>query len=252
MLLNNYTETQQNNFAHFCKTDELTNIDGLTEGRIHHYRRLIYGVIDDSLRSAYPLTENVLTEEEWDFLVDKFIAEHKCQSPVIWQMPFEFYEFINANDFQVKKKYPHLIDLIFFEWKEIEIYMMEDLNENIDNLLSDFNDESSVIINKEYDLVQLTYPVHLKSADKITINDSGNYFVLIFRSNDKVWFYNITPTLVRLIQKLADNQKSIMTIINEVAELNSELNKEDITKNIIEFIKTMYNKGFIIGFEERR
>lgn len=248
MFLKNYTQAQQNNFAYYCKTNELSGIDGLTEGRIHHYRRLIYGVIDDSLRSAYPLTENLLTEEEWKFLVDKFIAEHNCQSPAIWQMPYEFYEFINAKDFEIKEKYPHLIDLIFFEWKEIEMYMMEDLNDSIINLSTNFNEEYYGIINKEFDLLEFDYPVHLKSPNEITTNDLGKYFVLIFRSNDKVWFYDISPMLVWLIQSLTNNQKSIKTIIEEAFELNPEIEKEIVAQNILSFIKTMHSNGFILGF----
>jgi len=134
MYLSQYTETQQNNFAKFCRTNELQSIDGLTENRIHHYRRLIYGVIDDSLRSAFPLTENLLTADEWKFLVDEFKAKHNSQSPQIWQMPYEFYQFIDTNAFEAKIKYPHLIDLLLFEWKEIELYMMEDRNDNVKNL----------------------------------------------------------------------------------------------------------------------
>ncbi len=131
MYLSNYTETQQNNFASYCKTNILKPIDGLTDNRIHHYRRLIYGVIDDSLRSAFPLTEDLLTEYEWKYFVDDFVAKHKSQSPQIWQMPYEFYQFIDKNYYEVKTKYPHLIDLLLFEWKEIELYMMEDKNDDL-------------------------------------------------------------------------------------------------------------------------
>lgn len=248
-FLGHYTKTQQNNFTKFCKTAEPQVIDGLTDGRIHHYRRLIYGVIDDSLRSAYPLTENLLTEDEWKILIDSFIANHNCQSPQIWQMPFEFYEFINKNNFDVKIKYPHLTDLLLFEWKEIEIYMMEDLNDNIKNISSNINENSKVIINKEHEILELSYPVHLKSAKEIYSNDAGNYFVLIFRAEDKVQFYDVAPVFVWFINELSNNQKYISDVINEAIKLNIQVGKEIIKQNLLSFVNTMRAKGFILGFE---
>ncbi|MBK7629217.1 MAG: putative DNA-binding domain-containing protein [Ignavibacteriales bacterium] len=249
MQLSNYTQTQQNNFANFCKTTELKQIDGLTENRIDHYRRLIYGVIDDSLRSTYPLTENLLEEDEWQYLVDNFIEKHNCQSPKIWQMPFEFYEFINENEFNVKIKYPHLIDLLLFEWKEIEIYMMEDLNDNVKNTSSEINESSNLIINNEHEIIELSYPVHLKSAKEISANDAGNYFVLIFRADDKVQFYDVAQVFVWFIHESSNNLKNISDVIEEAIKLNVQVEKEIIKQNLLSFISTMHTKGFILGFK---
>ena len=252
MYLSNYTETQQSNFASFCKTNILQPIDGLTENRIHHYRRLIYAVIDDSLRSAFPLTENLLTEDDWKFLVDEFVAKHSSQSPQVWQMPYEFYQFIVKNEFKAKIIYPHLVDLLLFEWKEVELYMMEDLNEEIKNLSSEYNSASRILINKEYEILQLDFPVHLKSPAEISKEDSGKYFVLIFRAKDRVWFYDIAPVFVWLISELENGDNPLSQIIEDAAQLNSTVEKEIIKQNFLKFIKTMHSKGFVLGFENNK
>lgn len=248
MYLSNYTETQQNNFASYCKTNILNPIDGLTENRIHHYRRLIYGVIDDSLCSAFPLTENLLEENEWKFLVDEFIAKHNSQSPQIWQMPFEFYQFIDKNDYELKAKYPHLIDLLLFEWKEIELYMMEDKNDDLNNLSLDIYNHSQIVINKEYDILQLSFPVHLKSSNFISVEDKSNYYVLMFRANDKVLFFDLSVFFFWLIYEIENNNYSIEQIIQKVSESNKTITNKIIKENFLKFIYTMHSKGFILGF----
>lgn len=252
MYLSNYTETQQNNFASFCKTNVLQPIDGLTENRIHHYRRLIRGVIDDSLRSAYPITENLLTDDEWNFIVDEFIAKHKSQSPQIWQMPYEFYQFIDENKFEVKIKYPHLIDLLLFEWKEIELYMMEDKNDDIKNLSVNIYNSSKIVLNREYEILQLSFPVHIKQSENITISDKGIYYVLMFRANDKVQFFDLSSFFVWLIYEIENNDYSIEQLIKKSEEAYKNIECKIIRENFLKFIYTMHSKGFILGFENER
>jgi uncharacterized protein len=252
MFLNEYTQTQQNNFASFCKTNVLKPIDGLTENRIHHYRRLIRGVIDDSLRSAYPITENLLTNDEWEFIVDEFIAKHKSQSPQIWQMPYEFYEFVEKNKFDVKTKYPHLTDLLLFEWKEIELYMMEDKNDDLKNISVNIYNDSRIILNREYEILQLSYPVHIKQSANIIASDKDVFYVLIFRANDKVQFFDLSAFFVWLIYEIENNDYSIAQLIKKKEEANKNINCKIIKENFLKFIYTMHSKGFILGFENEK
>ena len=248
MKLNKYTEAQQSNFSSFCKNGVLNPIDGLTPGRIKHYKRLISGVMDDNLRSAFPLTENLLKNDEWDNLVNDFVANHNSQTPIIWQMPFEFLEFINSSRLDVKIKYPHLTDLLLFEWKEIEIYMMEDLNTDMEGLLPTFNETSRIIINNEYDILQLKYPVHQKSAKEILKEDAGSYFVLIYRFNDKVRFFDISAMLAWFIKQIDDKNYSAKQFLELTSKLNLEVASDIIKANIKTFIQAMHGKGFVLGF----
>lgn len=247
MRLSNYTLSQQYGFANYCRTENLQQIDGLTENRIHHYRRLIRGVIDDSLRSAYPLTENLLIDEEWDFLVNEFIANHNCQSPQVWQMPYEFYTFIEETEFELKTKYPFITDLLLFEWKEIEIYMMEDLNDE-DVFDLSFSEASKVILNKEFEILKLDYPVHIKSANEIIFEDKGEYYVLIFRHNDRVQFYDLSSFCVWLISEVLNGKDTVESVFRSAVEIFSSYDEKAIKENILQFIKSMKLKGFIIGF----
>jgi len=252
MYLNDYTQTQQSNFASFCKTNILKQIDGLTENRIHHYRRLIRGVIDDSLRSAFPITENLLTNDEWDFIVDEFIAKHKSQSPQIWQMPYEFYQFVDENEFEAKTKFPQLVDLLLFEWKEIQLYMMEDKNDDLKNLSLEIYNHSKIVLNREYEILKLSFPVHIKQSKTISIENKGDYYVLMFRANDKVQFFDLSPFFVWLIYEIENNNYSIEQLIKKSEELNKNINCKIIRENFLKFIYTMHSKGFILGFKNEK
>ena len=248
MFLNSYTEMQQSNFATFCKTNIVQPIDGITENRIDRYRSLIRGAIVDNLESAYPITESLLTEEEWDLLADDFIANYKIQSPQIWKMPYEFYRFVDENDIDVKTKYPHLMDLLLFEWKEIELYMMEDKNDAVGNLSNTFNSESKIVINQEFELLQLSFPVHLKPSTQMSKQDEGAYYLLMFRSEDKIQFFDLSLFYVKVLSDILQNDLTVSQLteklIKECAGESSELFKE----NFLRFLTAMHSKGFILGF----
>lgn len=249
MFLESYTEQQQTNFSLFCKTNTIQPIDGLTENRIDRYRSLIRGVIVDNLESAYPITESLLSEEEWDLLADDFIANYKIQSPQIWQMPFEFYRFVEENDSEVKTKYPHLMDILLFEWKEIELYMMEDKNNLLGNLASTFTDESKIVINQEFELLQLSYPVHLKPPTQINKEDEGNYFLLLFRAEDKIQFFDIPVFYVKVLSDILQNDLTVYQLVVKQIEDYLDSSPEMVKENLLKFLTAMHSKGFIIGFK---
>ena len=123
-LLYKETIIQQSRLAMYCRTGDLLPIKGLTDNRVQTYRRLVYNVIDDTLQSAFPLTYDLLTTEEWDEIVNLFFSNHACQSTSVWKMPFEFYQFIENSAGELKEKYKFLAELLLFEWTEIEIYMI--------------------------------------------------------------------------------------------------------------------------------
>lgn len=248
-LLND-TYTQQSRFANYCRTGELEPLKGLTENRVHHYRRLVYNVVDDTLQSAFPLTHDLLSSEEWDSTVDKFFSSHSCQSYSIWKMPFEFYQFIEKNNVPLKEKYPFIEELLLFEWIEIEVYMMEDKVFPEAKNAGDWRNDV-IAINPEFRLLQLSYPVHLKNPNEILEEERGEYYLLVFREREtgKVQFMNLSFYFAWLIEKISDEQKPLNEILND-AEAIFGLNTQTLLENTLPLLEELKNKQFILGFKK--
>ena len=248
--LHNYTQTQQSRLAGYCRTGELNSIDGLTENRVHHYRELVYNVVDDTLQSAFPLTFNLLPENEWNEIVHYFFSTHKCQSNSVWKMPHEFYLFVEQNDLDIKKKYNFIEELLLFEWTEIEIYMMPDVQ------YPEFKSKGGwlgeiIAVNPEYKILQFNYPVHLKNHQSITNDDSGEYYVLIFREKEtgKVQFMNLSVYFAWLIEKIEIEKKPLVKILKE-AESIFGIEVKTLFENTIPFLEELNSKQFILGFRK--
>jgi len=166
MLLHETTYRHQSDLARYCRTGKYKAIPGVREQHVGHYRRLVYNVVDDMLQGAYPLTHHLLAAREWKALVQDFFSHHPCQSPQVWYMPKELYHYMSQKEHKLFKKYPFLQELLWFEWLEVELFMMEDrpaAYTTIGKL-----DTDALVLNPELHLQHFIYPVHLKQAGQIT------------------------------------------------------------------------------------
>lgn len=224
MQLNKGTRDYQSSLADYCRTGDYQAIPGVKTAHVSQYRRLVYNVVDDMLQSAYPLTKGLLREEEWDELVQEFFSGHACQSPQVWYMPKELYEYLVQHEAHpLLNKYPFLHDLLQLEWLEIALFMMEDIP-----VAADSKGER-LVLNPEHELVHLQYPVHVKEAKHITEMDKGDYFLVMFREPDSgdVQFMQLSPALARMIELLEERPMSITALTAAICrELRLEITQD--------------------------
>ena len=248
MQLLETTRQHQSNLALYCRSGKLTEIPGINKDNIIQYRRLVYNVVDDMLQNAYPLTYQTLTVKEWNNVVKDFFTNHPCQSPQVWYMPKEFYEYLVETKHPLLKTYLFLKELLEFEWMEVELFMMEDkpviVNETGDILLN------KMLLNPEHKLMHFNYPVHLKNPLDIRESQKGNYFVVAHRNQEgEVIFTECNPGLIRMLEYLQENPLSIKDLIKNLKkEYALPLTVEDHQKLVL-FFREAYQQNLIAGFE---
>lgn len=213
MPLLDSTRVSQQSLANYCRTGEYTPIAGVREQHVQHYRRLVYNVIDDTLRSAYPLTFQLLNATEWNGLVQEFFREHACSSPQVWYMPKEFYEYFTQHQPEWWEKYPFIMELMLFEWLEVEVYMMEDRAASL-SFTGDLL-KQPLALNPEHHLQYFTWPVHLKNAAQINPSDKGHYFLALHRhpNSGDVLFTSLSPALVCMLEYLQEAPATMETLV---------------------------------------
>ena len=239
----------QNKFAEYCRNGKLVDIPGVIEGRLFHYRRLVFNAIKDNLESAFLITHSVMSEIQWNDLLDNFFSNHKCQTPLVWQIAYEFYEFIVIHEYANKLNLPYLNNLLFFEWIEIEIFMMEDVAYP---LVDDNGDlfHDIMVFNPEYKIIALEYPVHKVSPDK-SMALKGEYYVLIFREREtgRLQFVDISSLHVLLVENISTleiSMKEVIILIEDSYHLNFTTNQ---VQELIDFFQQLKDKCFVIGFK---
>lgn len=248
MLLKEETHNIQSKLADYCKTGLEIKIEGAIQDRLHHYRRLTYNIVKGALATAYPIAKKTLTESEWIIMVDDYFANHKMQTPLVWKMPFEFYEFCVEKNYGEKYAKPYLEELLYFEWIEIELHTMEDMEiptyKNEGDILRD-----RLIVTPEHELLAFEYPVHKYKGDEL-VDKRGSYFVLVFRKNDTgaVRFINISSFFALTLQTMIDEQLNFEDSIRKTSlAFGTDYNKA-LQHGLI-FANDLVAQGFVLGYE---
>ncbi len=248
MLLREETRQIQTELADYCRSGVPRPIKGAKADRLHHYRRLVFNVINGTLETAYPVTRQILPEEDWTQMVNDFFINHNPQSPQVWKMPYEFYIFCSENKYSEKFHRPYLTDLLYFEWIEIEVHTMEDL------IIPPFQSEgdlleSPLIINPEFRLIRLAYPVHKFSSDELSEN-AGDYFILCYREqkNLSVRFFEFSSFFAVVFEKLINNRISGKEALAEAGKLFKINDEQVLLQNGLPFFNDLFTQGIILGF----
>lgn len=248
MLLPDTTFTQQSKLAAYCRTGKWQSIPGINRDNVSHYRRLVYNIVDDMLQNAYPLTHELVSDKEWKKAVGDFLSHHPCQSPQVWYMPKEFYQYLSDAQHPLLTKYVFLKELLYFEWIEVELFMMEDKPADYDasgDVLF-----SRLVINPEHRLLSFQYPVHSKNASYLTLSDKGNYFVIAHRNREgEIIFTNSSAALIRMIEYLAETAMSVKELFTAFRKEYNLLLTEEDQKNIILFFENAFQQQLILGFK---
>lgn len=242
------TASIQHELVEYCRMNNEEVIEGTRLDRLHNYRRLIHTIFWESLADAYPITKSILNEEQWNCLVDDFISNNPCQEPQLFRMPFSLIAFVENNDYCEKFSLPFLIDLLHFEWVEIEVHTMEDLQEEPFETKTDFS-TGNIVFNPYLRIIQLKYPIHKLKTEDISLV-KGNYFLLVYRQdNGTVQYLELNVFTTNLLEQLC--QYSAELTFNDSLEVifsavPSEY-KSSINLEAKKFCTTLYNLGIIRG-----
>lgn len=248
MLLKQETHNIQSKLADYCKSGSEVTIEGAKQDRLHHYRRLSYNIIKGALATAYPIAVKTLTESEWLAMVDDYYAHHKMQTPLVWKMPHEFYEYCRDQKYGEKYDRPYLDELLYFEWIEIEQHTMEDMAIPIYKAKGDILHDK-LIVTPEHELLAFEYPVHKFTGDEL-LDKKGSYFVLIFRKKDTgaVRFINLSSFFALTLQTIIDEQTSLEEAIRRSADAFGADYNQAIQHGLT-FANDLLSQGFVLGFD---
>ena len=250
MKLSEDTARIQEQLGKYCRTGVEVEIPGVTPGRLPHYRRLVNNVVRDTLDSGFPISLAALGEAQWDQLVQDFFVNGRPQSPQVWRLPFEFYQYHAARETGKRLGKPYLDDLLYFEWMEIEVHNMPD------RAFPEYVNEGKRLYNRlafnpEYEIVRMSYPVHMYAATEAA-ELKGDYFVLIFRSPDTgyVQFLNLSALNVYILTRMVEEDLPADQLRGEIALATGIESGKYLDEALENLIGELMQKQLILGFKK--
>lgn len=223
-------------------------IPGVHPDRIKHYRRLVNNVVTDTMNTAFPISRAAVGPDVWTSLVDEFFTREDPGVPQLWKLPFEFYRFHLTRNTGKAIKHPYLSDLLYFEWMEIEVHVMPDRE------IPDFRNEGDLlkdilVVNPEYEIIQLQYPVHRYSA-KLSPEHKGNYYILIYRMPDSgnVHFMDLSELHLYLLDHIVEREIPLDAIKREIALAAGIESETYLDEALNQLMAEWLQKRLILGF----
>ncbi len=245
------TEEIQNALATYCRTGVIPEVIPARKERLHHYRRLVYNVIWDTLKTAYPLTFKALERQEWDVLINDFFINHPASDPQVWKMPKELWEYVAQANYSAKLEKPYLAELLEFEWLEIELYSKENTAikpySTIGDTLHSIPVLNPYLVTREYH-----FPVYKFIGEEL-LDKKGPFHILIFRSEKdyKVHFIELNPFTYLLILVIQENEGlSLEAHLAEACKLMNIDFNQAIVEQSVTFFNMLLSKNVILGFTE--
>ncbi|RUM45023.1 MAG: hypothetical protein DSY46_04080 [Hydrogenimonas sp.] len=187
---------------HFFKSIRMGDAKEYQHGDI--YEKLIFYRFEEVLLATYPMFHTQIGAKRWKKLIKGFIAT-ETTTPFIWKMPKKFGKFVRSQ----MKKPKYLKDLLWYEWKEVELMMATRKRPKTDKI--DFSKPYK--IGKSASVRRFSYPV-MYGAFK----PKGDYWIVMYQSasGDVEWI-EVTPFMGELI-KQCDGQKPLMQCVKKVAK----------------------------------
>jgi len=242
------TIVAQNKLGNYVRNGNLVEIEGANSTRLHHYCRLVFNVIFDTLSSAYPIVRKELGPN-WKELVDRFFSSCDCRNYQVWRMPKEFLDYVVQGEKALLQKVPFLSDLLLFEWIEIELYSEEDIGLKGYSTKGDWETDK-IVLNPHHRVIKLEYPVYSKNYDSM-ISLKGTYYLLVLRDLNelKVRFFELSPLFAQAIMQVEKNESLLLDSLFVVSSQFGKFDRETLKIKSQPTINMLFERNLILGFQ---
>ncbi len=220
------------------------------------YAKLLYSKIEGSLDNCFPISCKLLGTKRWTQLIQSFIKNHRCKSPLYREIPDEFIDYLmNEQSAIVLPEF--IVELAHYEWMEL---VLETEKATLSKPYFTFNEDILNIIpafNPVLHLLHYHYPVqYITASDSYWKNwesrtepysQEGIILAALRDNEDNVQFIEVNTVTARLIEL---TREGLSTAEQALLELAAEMHYGD-HETILPFgtdiFKQLEQQQIIIG-----
>lgn len=167
--------------------------------RLALYRTLVLNNISSFINSSFPVSRSIVAEG-WQPLIQQFVAQYACSSPLFLDIPAQFLQFFSGSYPQGLAGKAFLPELLHYEWMELAVATRPA------SPLARWTaaDDAPLCLYGAAEPLSYCYPVHRLSPDyQPTLPPEMATTLLIYRDrDDEVRFMAISPLLATALSLL--------------------------------------------------
>jgi hypothetical protein len=174
------------------------------------YRELLFNNLKGFVGAAFPISQEILGEQDWDALVRDFYRQHRCRSPLFRDIAGEFLDWFEPLAGECFPHWPFLWSFMHYEWLELAVSISpQGIKPNRINPWGDLLQQVPVL-NPSARLAHYAWPVHQIGPNHLPdAAAKAGYSYLLFRDQqDQVRFNLLNPLSACLIEAIGSQPGS--------------------------------------------
>ncbi len=225
--------------------------------RLQTYRDHVAIGLLGGIQTAFPVLRSLISESEWNGLLNEFYGKRLSRSPIARQVYHEFAHFLEKRyRGPLLKKFPYLGALAHYEDVELKVlHAIDKPRPQIDfTRLEDAGAPASwasliPILNPHHDLRVYAWPVHrvrrgFSSKQQVK---HGAFPLLVFRHEDEVQFLEANVLVAKMLS-LMNGKKTLGAILAKLVSPTRTKDPALFVKEAIDAIALLNREGMILGF----
>ncbi len=227
--------------------------------RFQTYRNHISFGILGGMASAFPVLRSLVSDQEWNEVLNQFYLKRLTRSPIARHVFSEFSEYLQKTYRGILlKKLPYLRDLAEYENLDLKLYFAKDTANQFHFIDPSFvSPEEALqlkpVLNPFVELRTYPWPVHkicreFCSPKKVK---NGKYSLIIFRHPQEldIRFMEGNLLTMNLIEALRQKPASIQEIFQALTKKNKIHDLQTFYQEGIAVLGLFLKKGIILGYQ---
>ncbi len=198
------------------------------------------------------MSQTVISKRSWNALLKQFVKSYAAQSPIFREIPQQFLKYLASASHEHLKLPAFLPNLMHYEWVELFVSTMENLNDGSAISVNTINPNGDLlkqqpVFSPTLQLLSYDYPVH-KISKLFRPKNRADTQLLVYRDRafaiKFIEINTITYELIALLQQKKLTGEQALTLI--ASNLN-QASSDNIMRFGLQVLTDLKEQGVIVG-----
>ncbi|MCK5824665.1 MAG: putative DNA-binding domain-containing protein [Ichthyobacteriaceae bacterium] len=239
----------QDSMGHYMLTGDTMKFNNSKEEGLKAYRDLIFNNFEGSIETAFPIFNKILSNKEWELVVADFFENNKSQYNELWKLPKEFVEYFEDKKYAEAFNKPYLNNLLSFEWMEVEVFNMSDVD------FPEYKKEGNIntdvlVVNPEYSMDVYDYPIHKINIEKKEL-DKIQTIIITYRNikTKNAEYVSLSVLDAFIFEQIIESKISFNKAISIVEKQLNEKLPNDVVSVSEKMFEELLSNSLFLGYK---
>jgi len=223
--------------------------------RLQTYRNHISVGFLGAIETAFPVLRSLVSQAEWNGLLNDFYLKRLTRSPIARQVFREFARYLQKYRGPLLKRLPYLKELA--EYENLEIRLVYDVDRPAPESPESAEAPESFVrlipaLNPHHALRVYRWPVHrvcrgFSSPRKVK---PGRHALLVYRDPEsfKIRFLEANPLVAELVGLMTTGKRTIGDVLERLLKKHKPVDPQAFVREGVQTIRFLKDRGVVLGF----